>query len=225
MRLFLVESEELDVWGQLALDEWMLDRAGGDVFLRFHSWTGGPAASFGYAQRHAPAVAELPPHLRANCARRLTGGGLLRHGADVTFSCVFPYSRAAWNPLGAFRILHEAIGRAFQEAGFDVCLVAAPVERPARRGFRVPVLLDVMGLDGELMVRGAFRKRRGSVLYEGSVRMDGARSRADSIVAAVQYGLETAIHRADWEPYPWKPDGEFARLREKYRAPAWLERW
>jgi len=224
VQLFLVESEALDVWGQLALDEWFLDRGGGDVFLRFHSWTGGPAATFGYARSHAGTVAELPPHLRANCARRLTGGGLVRHGADVTFSCVFPYARAAWNPLAAFRILHEAIGRAFQEAGFDVCLVATPVDRPARRGFRVPVLLDVMGLDGERMVRGAFRRRRGTVLYQASVRMDGARGRADSIVAAVQYGFETAIHRSDWEAFPWTPDGAFRRLREKYRSPAWLER-
>lgn len=224
MQLFLVQSEALDVWGQLALDEWLLDRQEEDVFLRFHAWAGGPAASFGYAGRHAEAVAELPPHLRANCARRLTGGGLVTHGSDVSFSCVFPYARAAWNPLGAFRILHEALGRAFQEAGFDVCLVAAPVERPARRGFRVPVLLDVMGLDGELMVRGAFCKRRGNVLYEGSVRMDGARGRAESIVAAVQYGFETAIHRSDWEPLAWTPDGAFEKLREKYRSSAWLER-
>lgn len=228
MRLRRVEAGPLDVWGQMALDEWMLAHAGEDVWLRFHEWTGGPAASFGYAQRWSGVELELEPHLRANCARRITGGGVVRHGADVTFSCVAPYPRTVWNPLAVHRVLHEAIGRGFQTAGLDVCLYADPSRRipgPVTSRYRQPVAIDLIGLDGKEMLRGGLLRRRGRFLFEASVRMDDAHAHSDVIRGAVEAGLEMAIHRGEWGDLSWTPDPEFERLMEKYRSREWRERF
>ncbi|MBR6022277.1 MAG: hypothetical protein IK066_07655 [Kiritimatiellae bacterium] len=228
MRLLRVETEPLDVWGQMALDEWMLDRGGEDVWLRFHEWAGGPAASFGYPRRWRDVERELEPHLRANCARRATGGGVVRHGADVTFSCVVPYPYSAWNPMATLRVLHEAIGRGFQTAGLDVCLYANPAKRipgSITNKYRQPVAIELIGLDGREMLRGGLRFRRGRFLYQGSVSMDDAHGHAAEIRGAVEGGLEMAIRRGEWVGWPWRADAEFARLREKYRSAAWRERF
>lgn len=227
MNLQLVEAPPLDVWGQMALDEWFLDRpeASSALLFRFYRWEGGPAATHGYAVRLADAERALEAHFRANCTRRLTGGGVTRHGADVAFSCVFPYpAEAAWKPLGVYRMLHEAIGRGFQDAGFDVCIRATPVPVIPDRfghGLRQPVALDLMALDGSRLLGGALRRRRGRVLYQGSVQMPDARSRAPEIEAAVLRGIEMAVHRGDWTPLPWHPDHAFSLLRDKYRSPSW----
>lgn len=227
MNLWTVEAPPLDVWGQLALDEWLLNRPDGDFHLRFHRWEGGPAASFGYAMRRADAERTLDPHLRANCARRLTGGGVMRHGADVTFSCAFPYpaSQGVWNPLAVYRTIQEAIGRGFQEAGFDVCLLATPVMPRHPHYFnpmRPPVALELMGLDGTNLLWAALRRRRTRVLYEGTIRMAGARTRSAEIEMAVRRGFEMASHRDGWTPMEWSPDPVFAALRDKYRSAEWL---
>lgn len=228
MNLLLVEAPPLDVWGQMALDEWFLDRPGTDFHLRFYRWEGGPAASYGYGVPRAAAGRELEAHLLANSTRRLTGGGVNRHGADVTFSCIFPYPvEAAWKPLGVYRMLHEAIGRGFQNAGFDICIRATPVSVIPDRfghGMRQPVALDLMALDGSRLLGGALRRRRGSVLYQGSIQMPDARSRADDIESAVRCGIEMAVHREGWQTLSWHPDDAFARLRDKYRSPAWRNR-
>lgn len=228
MNLCLVEAPPLDVWGQMALDEWFLDRPGPRLHLRFYRWEGGPAATYGYAVPRAAAESGLEAHFLANSTRRLTGGGVNRHGADVTFSCIFPYPPdAAWKPLGVYRMLHEAIGRGFQNAGFDVCIRATPVSVIPDRfghGLRQPVALDLMALDGSRLLGGALRRRRGCVLYQGSIQMLDARSQAAGIEAAVRHGIEMAAHREDWQTLSWTPDGAFARLRDKYRSAAWRDR-
>ena len=228
MRLRRLEAGPLDVWGQMALDEWMLGHSGDGVWLRFHEWEGGPSASFGYAQRWREVETQLEPHLRAQCVRRLTGGNIVRHGIDVTFSCVAPYPRDTWNPLAVYRILHEAIGRGFQTAGLDVCLYANPNKRipgPMTHKYRQPVTIDLIGLDGQFMLRGGMRFRRGRFLYQGSVRMDDAHAHADEIHWAVEGGLEMAIRRGVWEGVSWRRDAEFGRLLEKYRSPEWRTRF
>ena len=72
----------------MALDEALLHAAPrlGQPVLRFYGWTE-PAASFGYFQKHAEI--ERMTLLRP-LVRRPTGGGLVPHDADWTYSLVFP---------------------------------------------------------------------------------------------------------------------------------------
>src|SRR5687768_12129854 len=76
----------------MALDELLLSRAAefGHPILRFYSWAEA-AATFGYAQR----IAEVESFtLLRPLIRRPTGGGLVPHDRDWTYSLVFPPSAA-----------------------------------------------------------------------------------------------------------------------------------
>src|ERR1051325_8399290 len=80
--------------------------------LRFYGWTQ-PAASFGYFQR----IAQVENWtLLRPLVRRPTGGGLVPHDADWTYSLVFPPTHW-WFKLRAeesYRRLHEWIRDAFE---------------------------------------------------------------------------------------------------------------
>src|SRR4026208_2499569 len=80
--------------------------------LRLYSWTE-PAASFGYFQPYADVsrATALRP-----LVRRPTGGGIVPHDRDWTYSLVFPPSHS-WYRLKAiesYRRLHEWVCNAFQ---------------------------------------------------------------------------------------------------------------
>src|SRR6266850_8317909 len=82
----------------MALDEALLQampRLGKPV-LRFYSWSE-PAASFGYFQRYADAANAIS--LRP-LVRRPTGGGMVPHDGDWTYSLVFPPAHS-WYVLKA----------------------------------------------------------------------------------------------------------------------------
>src|SRR5687767_8306847 len=87
----------------------------GKPVLRFYGWSE-PAASFGYFQRYAE-VANTTP-LRP-LVRRATGGGIVPHDCDWTYSVVVPPGHF-WYQLKAvesYRRMHEWIQGAFSEMG------------------------------------------------------------------------------------------------------------
>ncbi len=93
----------------MALDEALLEAAArlGRPVLRFYGWTE-PAATFGYFQKYAEV--ERATLLRP-LIRRPTGGGIVPHDADWTYSLVFPPDHE-WHSLKAeesYRRVHEWI--------------------------------------------------------------------------------------------------------------------
>src|SRR5690349_7477154 len=87
--------------------------------LRFYGWTE-PAATFGYFQKFAvvAGLTRLRPLIR-----RPTGGGLVPHDADWTYSLVFPPSHP-WYQLKAVQS-YERVHRWVQAA---FCALRADVE-------------------------------------------------------------------------------------------------
>src|SRR5512140_2699933 len=81
--------------------------------LRFYSWTES-AASFGYFQHYAEV--ERLTNLRP-LVRRPTGGGIVPHEADWTYSLAFPADHE-WYTLaatGSYLRVHEWIQSAFAD--------------------------------------------------------------------------------------------------------------
>src|SRR5205814_159448 len=91
--------------------------------LRFYSWTE-PAATFGYSQ-HYQDVASWTP-LRP-LIRRPTGGGLVPHDADWTYSVVFPPTHLWFKlkALDSYLAVHQWIHAAFAAAGVSTELAPA----------------------------------------------------------------------------------------------------
>jgi len=108
--------------GNMAADEALLEampRLGHPV-LRFYQWNE-PAATFGYFQKFAEVESAT---LLRPLIRRPTGGGLVPHDADWTYSLAFPVG-CEWHSLRAeesYRRVHEWIRAAFTRLGVATAL-------------------------------------------------------------------------------------------------------
>ena len=169
----------------MAWDEALLESAPrlGRPVLRFYGWAE-PAATFGYFQKIAE-VERLSP-LRP-LIRRPTGGGLVPHNADWTYSIVVPPTDA-WYSLKAtasYRRVHEWIRVAFAELTMTTQL--SPTSRAVAPGqcFVGAEQFDV--LLGERKIAGAAQRRtRSGLLIQGSIQppVGADRSRFESAMLA-----------------------------------------
>jgi lipoate-protein ligase A len=193
--------------------------------LRFYSWTE-PAASFGYFQKHAEI--EKATHLRP-LVRRPTGGGLVPHDADWTYSLAFP-PNDPWYSLKAtasYQRVHEWLRAAFQHIGLDTELAPDSRKELPGRCFAGYECSDVLW-HGRKIAGAAQRRTRTGLLIQGSVQppppsLPLARDtweRAVCDVARIEFG-------AEW--HELEPDPSFtARVAElvskKYAQSAYNRR-
>ena len=128
----------------MALDEALLEAAPriARPVLRFYGWAV-PAATFGYFQRYAEVerLTTLRPLIR-----RPTGGGVVPHAGDWTYSLVFPPGHP-WYDLRArasYERLHRWLEAAFRELGLDTALAAPGAAGPPTHCFQRAEAFDVV---------------------------------------------------------------------------------
>lgn len=143
--------------------------------LRFYGWKE-PAASFGYFQKFSEV--ENATHLRP-LIRRPTGGGLVPHDADWTYSLTFPTNHE-WYSVSAmesYRRVHEWIQVAFAklkiETELATCCKKAESGKPKAE---MPGVCFVGYEKFDLLWRGkkiagaAQRRNKLGLLIQGSVQ-------------------------------------------------------
>ena len=118
----------------MALDEALLEASAyiGKPVLRFYGWTE-PAATFGFFQKFADV--ERATLLRP-LIRRSTGGGIVPHDADWTYSLTFPPDHE-WHSLKAeesYRRVHEWIQSAFAKLNVTTELAPCSQKSATRLG-------------------------------------------------------------------------------------------
>ena len=153
----------------MALDEALLEampRLRKPVF-RDYGWSEA-AASFGYFQKYAEVegVTLLRP-----LVRRPTGGGIVPHDADWTYSLAFPptdewYSLTA---IESYRRIHEWIQSAF--AKLNVATELAATARKAAPGqcFAGCEQFDILW-HGKKIAGAAQRRNKSGLLIQGSIQ-------------------------------------------------------
>jgi lipoate-protein ligase A len=161
----LADTTPLDGFYNMALDEALLDSTERPV-LRLYRWDG-PWISFGYFGRN-DSIAKLHPGRPR--VRRWTGGGIVEHGNDLTYSLIVPASHPfALIPAStSYRMVHEAIGPAF---GPRTQLAPAPKtpSAPDSHCFAAPASGDL--LEGDAKIAGAAQRRtKAGLLHQGSIR-------------------------------------------------------
>lgn len=90
------------------------------ICFRHYGWSR-PAVSFGYSQKYTEVARGLEGNLEI--VRRPTGGGLVDHRNDWTYSLVIPPAHPLYRSPETYRIIHEALVHALNQkipGGFEL---------------------------------------------------------------------------------------------------------
>lgn len=185
-RLKVLPDRSASAAENMATDLLLLECAAapGVLWYRHYDWSE-PAFSFGVSQPRAMvrAVAGESPVL----VRRATGGGVVSHLNDWTYTLVAPagHPLATDKATASYHAVHAAVADALNALGVPAELVPCPrescgaggetpaVSGPARQPgvcFVQPEIYDVVRADDGRKLSGAAQKRtRAGILFQGSV--------------------------------------------------------
>jgi len=236
MSLHLLPDRTGSAAENMALDFLLLQRyPHATARFRHYGWHR-PAFTFGYSQKIAWVRSQLPPDGSFEVCRRPTGGGIVDHRDDWTYTLVIPRGHPLEELRAAesYRAVHVALAAALQAQG--VPTVAKLTCEPATDGatcatsgvcFQRAELYDVvLETTGEKTAGAAQKRNKHGLLFQGSVwrpavkaLVDWERFRDDFAT-----GLAAALGSAV-EPSPW-PDlaeHEVEGLIEQYASMEWTE--
>jgi lipoate-protein ligase A len=200
----------------MAIDEALL-REVREPVLRLYEWNV-PALSLGYFQ--PASLAGQRPFVR-----RYTGGGLVDHARDVTYTIVLPRAHP-WMELSApesYRHIHRGVQAALAACGIASDLTAEENARAVESDacFAKPVRFDIVA-DERKLSGAAQRRTREGLLHQGSILLPDPARNADlrgAFAAAFAARLELAMSPGDLTAE------ETARAidleRDRYATNAW----
>ncbi len=202
----------------MAVDEWLLEIVEFPV-LRVYQWAG-DWASVGYFGE-LQAARDLFPGVEL--VRRWTGGGMVDHRQDWTYSLVVPRGEKWAEARGAasYRVIHEAVAAVLRGEGIEARLSQGMEETGAAACFENPVSHDVLGR-GAIKLAGAGQRRsRQGLLHQGSVAGscvgEASQSRAMALAAELAATLQCFDGEVDHANLA-------ARIRARYGRQEWLGR-
>lgn len=218
----------LDVYGHMALDEVTAHQQPAEPVLRFYHWMPGPAVTFGYSQFYVSVRGQTRPEQGPLC-RRPTGGGMVFHGEDLTFSLVF---HSVLSPRQIYAQLHGSLERALAavlhpyQQGAVAAQAYAPQQNGAAAGcFARPVEHDLLA-GGKKILGGAIRRFAGVVLYQGSLQCAAARTNPAfrRAVAAGAADLCGTAFAPEAVPGPWLQQAR-ELAQSQYGNAVWTEKF
>ena len=210
----------------MAIDEAILENATKPM-IRFYRWER-PALSFGYFGKFSD-VADYAS--ARDLVRRWTGGGIVFHGEDLTYSIVIPRTDATFgeSSILIYRKSHEAIWRALAGCGQAAELAqgrdaALRRRKTAQRAvptnvcFANPVRSDVL-INGRKVAGAAQRWTRRGLLQQGSIQqVDLTKDFADRFASEL-------TTKCDCKPLDQNLIARAQAIaQEKYATSAWLKR-
>jgi lipoate-protein ligase A len=150
----------------MAVDEALLETAAFPT-LRFYRWRG-LALSFGYFGSYADVADQRSDR---EIVRRWTGGGVVPHGDDLTYSVIIPASHPFFtrSSLAIYFDLHDAIREALKANGIDATLANSVSPKVSENCFTNAVRADVIS-QGRKIAGAAHRRSRAGLLHQGSIQ-------------------------------------------------------
>ena len=202
----------------MAVDEWLLETSAVPV-LRVYRWLG-DWGSLGYFGKLAEAQAAIPG---LQWVRRWTGGGLVDHRADWTYSVVIPSAEplAKLRGAGSYLALHTELAAVLAEEGMEIRLSPGDAETGAALCFENPVSHDLVGSAGRKLAGAGQRRTHRGMLHQGSVSGSCGASASERRAQAMAGSL-----CADWQRTEFHPPSDWiaASLASRYGRDQWLER-
>ncbi|MGB1874373.1 MAG: lipoate--protein ligase family protein [Akkermansiaceae bacterium] len=155
----------------MAVDEALMANMTQHPILRIYDWSE-PSVSFGYfhsmeeARLAFPSSEECPVHY----VRRWTGGGIVDHRHDLTYTLAVPRACELAHQRGtaSYQIIHQALGRALKTLGQEVVL-SDDDQGSGSVCFEHAVAHDLASGQGEKIAGAGQRRTRHGLLHQGSL--------------------------------------------------------
>lgn len=216
--------EDLQLWHDpiprsgpenMAVDEWLLEREEIPL-LRVYDWLG-DWVSLGYFGQRREAEAMMGKGVPL--VRRATGGGIVDHRIDRTYSLVVPKSCELARRRGteSYRAIHTALAAALHMVGVEARLITEDSEHDSAACFEKSVAWDIADGEGNKLAGAGQRRTRSGLLHQGSVVV--AADCRDLFVALAE-GVALKVVAIRREP----SEEDLAAMIEKFQSGAWLER-
>jgi len=219
----------------MALDFLLLTRCPGPPAPRFrhYEWRA-PAFTFGFSQKAAWVRENLPRGERLDLCRRPTGGGIVDHRSDWTYTLVVPRIHPWYDERASesYRMVHECLAQSLASLGQSAELlrdaesVAPEPGGPAGVCFQKAERYDVVNARTGAKIAGAAQKRsKHGMLLQGSIEKSAVDPIAwedfqDDFAAEIARAMGTTAADAAW---PDLAEHEVEGLIEQYSSAAWLE--
>jgi len=161
------DPEPHDAPLNMAIDEALLQCATQPI-LRIYGWRE-PALSLGYFSRYTEAEQTAAGR---TMVRRWTGGGLVEHGEDITYTLIVPTGASflRHNALESYRLIHEHIAQWLRANGLKADVIAENAAGGAASAcFVRPVQYDIVA-QGVKIAGAAQRRTRWGLLHQGSIQ-------------------------------------------------------
>ena len=207
----------------MAVDELLLAEALllGLPILRIYSWDR-PAASFGYSQDPKAVVRD-----GLELVRRPTGGGVVYHDNDLTYTIVIPVTHklSGLDRMESYKVLHEAVLTALESLGIHAKLAddnIKPHDRATLQCFVSPSPRDVVIEGGPKLAGAAQRRTRQGILHQGSIILAAGRKPAE-IASALVKSCEVKFSAcfSQFNPSQKLLDSAQNLANLKYQSEAW----
>jgi lipoyl(octanoyl) transferase len=173
----------------MAIDEALLETVPMPS-LRFYCWQR-PSLSFGYFGPFSDVAAE---ELRRDIVRRWTGGGIVLHDHDLTYSIILPGGNARRRSARVlYTEIHEAMREAFSSLNNRVALASNDAPKISGACFANPVVADVL-LDGRKIAGAAQRRTRAGLLHQGSIQYESLPAKfSDAFASSLSPNFERKV--------------------------------
>ncbi len=195
--------------------------------LRFYQWDRS-AVTIGYVQSF-----DAVTKTGVEVVRRPTGGGVVDHEQDFTYSVAIPPSHwlVRLNRMESYHYINRAVGYGLSQLGVTPSMAEEQIPRHVDRTtmvcFEQPTRYDVLAND-QKVAGSAQRRTRDGILHQGSVLLDELDTSFDNeqLQASIEAGF-VEVMGAEFSPFT--PDRSFldeiaAAEQERYSASEWIQR-
>jgi lipoate-protein ligase A len=220
---YLYNDTAHDPFYNMALDEVLLQSAGklGKPLIRIYEWDC-LSVSIGYVQRY-----DAAPFDRYTVVRRPTGGGVVYHDHDLTYTAVVPADDpiCGLNRIDSYHVFHQAILETLKSFGLDGKLSpdeCGAVDRATMQCFTTPTRYDVIAA-GKKYAGAAQRRTRDGILHQGSISLEALECGRELLIKKLLPAFEKQFNMnfIDFTPNPALLEKAAELRRTKYATEDW----
>lgn len=182
----IVDEKPLRGSWNMAVDDYLFRSLGKDErsYLRFYQWER-PTVSLGYSQQPEKVVnLEFCFKNNVDIVRRMTGGKLVLHHREVTYSICSSDSDTFTTSLkDSYRLISLALIRGLEKMGLEPCLAGSPPSAYAHGNlpcFSYPAR-DEIEVGGRKIIGSAQKRESSRFLQHGSIPLEGNSHYLESI--------------------------------------------